>query len=99
MSGGVAMPCCPDKTEPIKNVEQEIHEIQHLLVEAYERSRRILDKVKCKRCVPRILFLVEGLEIFSKMNLFAESYRETADKWRDWIRRIAEEEGLENNRP
>jgi hypothetical protein len=106
MSELIDMPCssCPDKRSPAnkppaREVEEEIKQIERLLIEAHYRATRLGEKVKCKRCVPRILFVVEGLEIFSKMNLFADAYRETAEKWRKWIQRMVVEEGLENNQP
>jgi len=102
----IEMPCssCPDKQpsgnkQPAREVEEEIQKVERLLIEAHYRATRLGEKVKCKRCLPRIFFLIEGLEIFSKMNLFADAYRETAEKWRKWVQRMAIEEGLENNQP
>lgn len=87
------MGCCGDKkVRNSRQVAEEIQVIQGLLAEALVRTQNILPKISCTRCVNRIRFLIEGLEIFSRMNIFADAYRETTDKWRSWITRMFESE-------
>jgi len=87
------MPCsnCPDEKNE-KSVEEEVKQIQYLLAEAHVKAKMLIPKVQCQRCLARISLLIEGLEIFSKMNVFADAYRSTTDKWRNWITRMYENE-------
>jgi len=82
---------CPEKLKESKAVEREIQEIQRLLAEAHARARA-LSGIECRKCLRRISFLIEGLEILSKMNVFADAYRVTVSKWREWIARMAQDE-------
>jgi len=88
------MPCsnCPDDKKNNASVEKEIKKIQFLLAEAYIQAKILTPKVQCGRCLARLNLLIEGLEILSKMNIFADAYRETTDKWRGWITRMFESE-------
>jgi len=75
-----------------KAVEDEIKEIQRLLGEACARAQNLSKNIECKKCLRRISFLIEGLEILSKMNVFADAYRATVAKWREWIARMTQDE-------
>ena len=88
------MPCsnCPDEKKNDRSVEDDIKKIQFLLAEAHVEAKVLTSKIRCGRCLARLNFLIEGLEILSKMNLFADAYRETTDKWRAWITRMFESE-------
>jgi len=87
------MPCsgCPDEKDDI-SVENRIKRVQFLVAEAYVEAKIASTRVRCQRCLARLNFLIEGLEILSKMNVFADAYRETTDKWRSWITRMFESE-------
>jgi len=87
------MPCsnCPDEKDK-SSVEKEIRKIQYLLAEAHIQAKVLIPEIQCARCLARLNFLIEGLEILSKMNIFADAYRETTDKWRNWITRMFESE-------
>jgi len=87
------MPCpnCPDESNE-SSVEEEIKKIQYLLAEAHIKAKELIPKIRCGRCLLRINLLIEGLEIFSKMNIFADAYRMTTDKWRNWVTRLFENE-------
>ena len=87
------MPCsnCPDEKNE-SSVEEEIKKIQYLLAEAHIKAKELIPKIQCGRCLLRINLLIEGLEIFSKMNIFADAYRMTTDKWRNWVTRLFENE-------
>jgi len=88
------MPCsgCPDEKKNDSSVEKQIKKIQYLLAEAYIQAKILTPEIQCARCLVRLNFLIEGLEILSKMNVFADAYRETTDKWRGWITRMFESE-------
>jgi len=88
------MPCssCPDDKKNDASIEDEIKKIQFLLAEAHIQAKMLTPKIQCGRCLLRLNFLIEGLEILSKMNIFADAYRETTDKWRSWIWRMFENE-------
>jgi len=83
---------CPEKMKASKAVEEEIKEIQRLLAEAHIRTQVLSNNLECGKCLKRISFLIEGLEILSKMNVFADAYRATVAKWREWIARMAQDE-------
>jgi len=83
---------CPERMKASKTVEEEIREIQRLLAEAHVRAQNLSNNVECKKCLRRISFLIEGLEILSKMNVFADAYKTTVAKWREWITRMSQDE-------
>jgi len=83
---------CPEKMKASKIIEEEIKGIQRLLAEAHTRAQNLSSDIECKKCLRRISFLIEGLEILSKMNVFADAYRATVAKWREWITRMSQDE-------